>query len=246
MGPKRPCLRSIAETASFLFLLKNGLVYTLFGLIARAMMYVICACRFIFRSGSLDIVGGDTSLTSFDDTSHRYSSGLIRHFCLHPNIRHEHCNTTVSPKWKYFQIRSISCMWFRMFCGLSVNPTYVSPCELSCIYNWLCADARHFPSSRAIVCDCHWEHPPGGCGQFNKSWLAATLDMAGFNHPQPSHRHHQPCRRTPLLFPFLSLLRFRPSLCRCHSHPPPSPWSPSEADIDGVLSGCFINVSGLK
>ena len=48
---------------SVLFLLKTD-SYTLFGLIRRAMMYVLdgCACRFVFRSGSLDIVGGDTAL----------------------------------------------------------------------------------------------------------------------------------------------------------------------------------------
>ena len=46
---------------------------TIFGLIARAMMYVVCACRFVFRSSSLDIIGGDASLTTRDDISNRTS-----------------------------------------------------------------------------------------------------------------------------------------------------------------------------
>ena len=56
-------------------------------------MYVACACRLIFHSGSLDIVGGDASLTSYDNTSYQYSSGSIRRFCLHPNIRDKYCKT---------------------------------------------------------------------------------------------------------------------------------------------------------
>ena len=51
--------------------------------------FEICACRFVFRSGSLDTVGGDASLITRGDTSNRYSSGLNRHFCLHPKIRNE-------------------------------------------------------------------------------------------------------------------------------------------------------------
>ena len=66
---------------------------TLFGLIARAMMYVVCACQFVFCSSSLDIVGGEASMTTHDDTTTRYSSGSIRYFYLHPNIRDESCNT---------------------------------------------------------------------------------------------------------------------------------------------------------
>ena len=34
-----------------------------------------------------------------------------------------------------------------MSCGLSVN---LSPGELSCIYNWLFAGARHFPSAAQL------------------------------------------------------------------------------------------------
>ena len=60
--------------------------YTLFGLIVCAMMYGVCACRFGFRFGSLDIVGGDSSLIIHNDTSNQYSSGSIRNFCLHPNV----------------------------------------------------------------------------------------------------------------------------------------------------------------
>ena len=56
----------------------------LFGLIARATMYdtaSICLC-----SGSLDIIDGGASLTTRDDTTNRYRSGLIRNLCSHPNI----------------------------------------------------------------------------------------------------------------------------------------------------------------
>ena len=48
---------------------------------------VLCACRFVFRSGSVDIALGDASLFTRDDTSNRYSSGSIWHFGVHPNIR---------------------------------------------------------------------------------------------------------------------------------------------------------------
>ena len=47
--------------------MKNGLVYTMFGLIACAMMCIVCTFWFGFRSGSLDIVGGDPSVTTHDD-----------------------------------------------------------------------------------------------------------------------------------------------------------------------------------
>ena len=50
---------------------------------------VLCACRCVFRFGSLDIIGGDALLITHDDTSNRYRSGSNRHFCLHPNIRDE-------------------------------------------------------------------------------------------------------------------------------------------------------------
>ena len=51
---------------------------------------VLCACRCVFSSGSLEIVrGGGASLIPRDDTSNRYRGGLIRHSCLHPNIRDE-------------------------------------------------------------------------------------------------------------------------------------------------------------
>ena len=60
---------------------KTGL-HTLFSLIACAMRVWIGFC-----SGSLDMIGGDVSLITRDDATNRYSSGSIRHFCLHPNIR---------------------------------------------------------------------------------------------------------------------------------------------------------------
>ena len=48
MGPRQPCFGSIAEKTSFIFLLENGPVF---------WSRVLCACRFVFRSGSLDIIG---------------------------------------------------------------------------------------------------------------------------------------------------------------------------------------------
>ena len=68
----------------FCFFWKNGLICTLFSLIARRRV-----CRFVFRSGSLDIVGGEASLTIHDETSNRYSSGLIQHLYRYPYIRDE-------------------------------------------------------------------------------------------------------------------------------------------------------------
>ena len=41
----------------------------------------------------------------------------------------------------------------------SVRKTYLL---LSCpVYKIDCSGARHIPSRHAIVCDCHWEYPPG-------------------------------------------------------------------------------------
>ena len=57
------------------------------------MMRVVCACQFVFRSGSLDIVVGDASLATHDDSFSQYSGGLIQRLCLHSNIRDESCNT---------------------------------------------------------------------------------------------------------------------------------------------------------
>ena len=69
---------------------------------------------------TLDIVEGDALLTTHDNTSNRYSSGLIRHFCLHPNIRNE--NGILIPEYIIVIIGSIVLTGFRMSRGLSVNP----------------------------------------------------------------------------------------------------------------------------
>ena len=47
-APNNPCLGSIAEQSSFIFLLEHGPAF---------WSLVLCACRFVFRSGSLDIIG---------------------------------------------------------------------------------------------------------------------------------------------------------------------------------------------
>ena len=53
--------------------------------------------------------------------------------------------------------------------------------------------ARHFPSRRATVCDCHRGDPPEGCGQSNKKvkdlpkkdkWCAHCFYLGYKNKPQ--------------------------------------------------------------
>ena len=63
-------LGSISEQTSFIFLLKNGLVYPVW-------FYRACYARVdsFFCSGSLDIGGGYASVITRDDTTNRYNSG---------------------------------------------------------------------------------------------------------------------------------------------------------------------------
>ena len=64
-----------------LFSFENGLVSCL------VWSRVLCACWFVFRFDSLDIIGGDASLNTGDNATNRYRSASVWHFCLQPNIR---------------------------------------------------------------------------------------------------------------------------------------------------------------
>ena len=141
---KRPLLYSFEKRARILWLVWSR---------------VLCACRFVFRSGSLDIIGGDASLITRDDTSNRYSCGLIQHFCLHPIIRNK--NGILSPEYILVIIGSIVLVGFRMSRGLSANPMYLLESYHVYKIGWLLVRGISLPACRATVCDCHWEHPPG-------------------------------------------------------------------------------------
>ena len=68
---------------SFLFLLKNGLIYHVW--FDRASR-VLCVYQLVFSFGSLDIIGGYALLNTRDDTTNQDCGGLIWRLCPHPNI----------------------------------------------------------------------------------------------------------------------------------------------------------------
>ena len=96
---------------------------------------VVCACRFVFRFGSIDIVGGYASLTTvmillIDIVVVQFDAFVC-------TLTFETNNVILSPKYNIFIIGSIVLAGFWMFRGLSVNPTYLwascHVCKIGCL-----------------------------------------------------------------------------------------------------------------
>ena len=77
--------------------------------------------------------------------------------------------TILSPKYNIFESRGLAVWGFE--CSAVCPSGYVSPGELSCIYNWLFAGARHFLPVAELFVIAIENILLGVCGQFNKRTL---------------------------------------------------------------------------
>ena len=133
MSPEWPCYSGlICQKTSFLLLLKNSPVYT---------MYLVrsCECRFILLSDSLDI------LVRWGAAAVTIVSGDVTDMCWAPNIRDE---SNTNSEVQYSIIWRISFPRCQISRGLSVNP--ISGRVTMYIFWWVLS-ARHFAFRRATV-----------------------------------------------------------------------------------------------
>ena len=128
--------------------------------------HVLCACQFIFCSGSLDIIGGMhywifVTMRLIDVMLVRFEA-FVRTLILETNVMQ--CQ-------KYVFHNREDCVYKIL---RSVLQAILG--RVTMYVFWLVVGARHFPSHCATVCDCHWEYPPEGCRQSNqKKWKALHI-----------------------------------------------------------------------